>query len=324
MKQRLIFSLAVLLVLSFAFVYADAAPVCWSVNGNCYDRIDAVEPAIARKDASIAAESGINWEDAKTAAESLSFQGVNGHLATITSQEENDFIVNNLGGPDAVSYHWLGGFQPPGSVEPDGGWQWITGEPFVFKNWALGEPNDTGGNEDAIAFHRPSLPSLWNDLPNNARPRGYIVEFPSPSFVNFSDFILKHALIKFNKLSESDRYYIKGSFTLGENSDGIDPLEEVIKLKVGTSNLEIPAGSFFKEGKRKFKFKGKIDDVDVYMRIETLKSNGFRFMTWIKGIDLTDTPNPVPIRLYIGDDMGHTDIWLSGMLKYNGHYEQSR
>ena len=132
---------------------------------------------------------------------------------------------------------------------------------------------------------------------------------------NFSDFSLKHALIKFQKLSDSDSYYIKGSFTLSENSDGIDPLEEVVKLKVGTSNLEIPTGSFFKMGRRKYKFIGKIGDVRVHMSIKTLKSNGFGFMAWIKGIDLTDTPNPIPIGLHIGDDMGQTDIWLSGILK---------
>lgn len=136
----------------------------------------------------------------------------------------------------------------------------------------------------------------------------------NPLASNFSDFNLKHALINFKKLSDSDRYYIKGNFTLGENSDGIDPLEEVVKLKVGTSNLEIPAGSFLKIGKRKYKFIGKIGDVRVHMSIKTLKSNGFGFMAWIRGIDLTDTPNPVPIGLHIGDDMGQSDIWLSGIL----------
>ena len=68
-------------------------------------------------------------------------------------------------------------------------------------------------------------------------------------------------------------------------------------------------------GKRKYKFKGKIVDVHVHMSLKALKYNTFRFVAWIKGIDLTDTPNPVPIGLYIGNDMGQTDIWLSGILK---------
>lgn len=147
---------------------------------------------------------------------------------------------------------------------------------------------------------------------NRALSENEILELYGES--NFSDFSLKHALINFKKLSDSDNYYINGCFTLGETSDGIDPIEEVVKLKVGTSNLEIPAGSFLKIGKRKYKFIGKIDDVRVHMNIKTFKSNGFGFMARIRGIDLTDTPNPVPIGLYIGDDMGQTDIWLSGIL----------
>ena len=141
-----------------------------------------------------------------------------------------------------------------------------------------------------------------------------IMELYLYSESNFSEFILNYALIKFQKLSASDSYSLIGGFTLGEESDGIDPLEEVVKLKVGTSNLEIPAGAFFSMGKKIYKFQGKIGDARVYMSLIKCKSNAFRIGTWIKGIDLTGTPNPVPIGLYIGDDAGQTDIWLSGVL----------
>jgi hypothetical protein len=39
---------------------------------------------------------GISWSDARDAAESRSIGVVQGHLATITSQEESDFIVANF------------------------------------------------------------------------------------------------------------------------------------------------------------------------------------------------------------------------------------
>ena len=94
---------------------------------------------------------GIAWQEAKTAAESRSLGDVAGHLATFTSAEEYDFVVTNLPEafispePEPQNPYLLGGFQTPGgSNEPDGDWQWVTGEPFVYSNWAPGEPNNDG------------------------------------------------------------------------------------------------------------------------------------------------------------------------------------
>lgn len=268
---------------------------------------------------------GLNsWDFAKQDAKLQTFRGLQGHLATMTSPGENDFVETTF--PNiTMGLYGLGARQQDNSPATDVGWEWITGEAFVFTNWNLmppSEPNDSPtvnieDNEENCMSFEGGTPAEWNDISctNPLSLVGYVVEFEPILASIFSDFSLKQALIKFNKLSESDSYDVEGSFTLGENSDGIDPLEEVVKLKVGTSNLEIPAGSFFQVRKRKYKFIGNIGDVRVHMSLKTLKSNTFRFMAWIKGIDLTDTSNPVPIGLYIGDDMGQTDIWLSGILK---------
>jgi len=100
-----------------------AAPVKWSIdyggNGHYYLPIATSYP--------------ISWSDANAVANLLG-----GHLATITSVEENDFVFSliddeiywypsvNIRGP------WIGGYQLPGSSEPDGGWAWVTGELFVY------------------------------------------------------------------------------------------------------------------------------------------------------------------------------------------------
>ena len=43
------------------------------------------------------------WTDAKAAADASVYRGKYGHLATITSESENDFIVNNvIAEPDQV------------------------------------------------------------------------------------------------------------------------------------------------------------------------------------------------------------------------------
>jgi hypothetical protein len=80
-----------------------------------------------------------DWASAKTKCEDN-----NGHLATITSAEENDMVkkaVDRLK-DDA----WIGiryQFDPvnPGTSKDLKWTQWITGETVVYKNWASGQPD---------------------------------------------------------------------------------------------------------------------------------------------------------------------------------------
>lgn len=129
----------------------------------------------------------LSWEGAKALAEE---QG--GYLATITSADEQNWIWSNLGGT-AMLHSWLGGFQPPGSPEPGGNWQWVTGEPWSYTNWAPGEPNDyptTDPNgEDCLMLGKiVGLEPWWNDVDHGlvAWPVdvsvGYIIEWvPEPA-----------------------------------------------------------------------------------------------------------------------------------------------
>ena len=86
-----------------------------------------------------------------------------GHLATIRSAEENEWILNTFD-PASVNF-WIGLRQQEGSPEPSGGWEWVSGEPLMFTNWGSGEPNDNNGNEDFCEFKgiRSSFPGRWND-----------------------------------------------------------------------------------------------------------------------------------------------------------------
>jgi Thrombospondin type 3 repeat/Lectin C-type domain len=81
-----------------------------------------------------------DWPSAKTAAE-----GLGAHLATITSEDERLFIVNNLTSGNA----WLGGFQGPGAAEPADDWELVTGEPFV-DFWNAPEPNNSPNDSDCL------------------------------------------------------------------------------------------------------------------------------------------------------------------------------
>lgn len=139
--------------------------------------------------------AGTQWNEARIAAEGMTFEGAQGHLVTITSAAEQA-VVQGIGGGD----RWIGltdneGF---GGTEagnnPNGGWAWVNGETFSFQNFATGEPNDSGG-EDAAHLRGDGL---WNDNKSNipgsdlgGPALAYIVEFetgimmpnvPNPGF----------------------------------------------------------------------------------------------------------------------------------------------
>ena len=129
----------------------------------------------------------VTWDFANTEAIARG-----GHLATITSSSENDFIVA-LAAADPTLWRidaagngqgpWIGAFQPGGSPEPAGGWAWVTTEPFSYTNWAPAEPNNLNGTEDRLQlFGKGTLTGgYWNDIPNDTPygGLGYVVEYES-------------------------------------------------------------------------------------------------------------------------------------------------
>ena len=72
-----------------------------------------------------------------------------GHLATISSQEENDFLGEDGG--------WIG-FTDEAN---EGEWIWVTGEDVTFTQWAGGEPNNQGDEDCA---QRYAGDGNWNDI----------------------------------------------------------------------------------------------------------------------------------------------------------------
>ena len=130
--------------------------------------------------------AGIDWDEARIQATAMTHQGLAGHLATITSQAESDFIRDNVAPPAASSTPtteiWIGGVQQPGGAEPGGGWAWVTGEAWSFENWWQGEPNDWEGPGSDDALMVWSLRGCeWNDIGRRNRLYYYIVEF-EPGF----------------------------------------------------------------------------------------------------------------------------------------------
>ncbi|MCH8046641.1 MAG: tandem-95 repeat protein [Planctomycetes bacterium] len=113
-----------------------------------------------------------NWNQAFDHAQSQRLFGATGHLVTITSAAENEFLKANVLDPAPTSIMFIG----LNDVEFEGLFRWVTGEPVSFTNWNGGEPNNSGGNEDAVDVAR-SNGWRWNDLGVGSVRSAYVVEF---------------------------------------------------------------------------------------------------------------------------------------------------
>lgn len=97
-------------------------------------------------------ELAMTWNDARDYCEQLG-----GHLATITSEEEQNTVgaLVCLGGKNA---YWLG------ANRLSGAWEWITGEPMAYTHWHVGQPDGSGDYMDMFSAQTPDWDSsFWDD-----------------------------------------------------------------------------------------------------------------------------------------------------------------
>jgi hypothetical protein len=184
MKKLLGLSIMSLFSLGCSQSLADMA--LWMGNGNYYDFVP----------------GALEWHAAEADAEGRVVMGVSGHLATVTSQAENDFLVAAFGNDEPSRFAWIGGNAP----SDDGVWKWMVGPesgiqfsdygaptaPFNYANWGGIEPNHNYYDENYADFNLGQAyaginPGQWGDarpVPWEADPVvGYLVEFETDSSV---------------------------------------------------------------------------------------------------------------------------------------------
>lgn len=138
-----------------------------------------LNPANGHYYEAVSVPGGISWTHARDTAAGRIYLGRKGHLVTITSAAEQQFVVANL--PTAVTgNYWLGGYQDrnaPDYSEPAGGWRWVTGEPWNYTAWAPGEPSNYANLENYLNFY--TADGGWNDAADSGSVGvpGYVVEY---------------------------------------------------------------------------------------------------------------------------------------------------
>ncbi|MBX7134583.1 MAG: putative Ig domain-containing protein [Fimbriimonadaceae bacterium] len=125
----------------------------WSGNGHWYKAV--VVPG------------GITQPTAKAAAEAMG-----GHLATLTSAAENDFVFGLIDSPPYWNHlangvgPWIGARS---ASSPAYSWAWLSGEPWTYTNWMSGQPDNTDQTAVAFATHITGVRmNAWDNVsPDN-------------------------------------------------------------------------------------------------------------------------------------------------------------
>jgi hypothetical protein len=132
----------------------------------------------------------VDTTDRAWSASRIYAESIGGHLATLTTQGEQNFVENLPGVEEqGCAGPAIGLIQSPIGTEPGGGWSWITGEPLVFTSWGFipgipQQPDDSVGGPPKGLCDRGALwcPPWhdWEDVPDtNDYTIGAIIEWSS-------------------------------------------------------------------------------------------------------------------------------------------------
>jgi hypothetical protein len=150
-------------------------------------------------------DTDVTWTAAAAAAQTYTFDGQTGYLASIPDAAVNTFVTDHLNGAENV---WAGGMSVdyPSGYDGNTGiqrvWSWqygpLAGTIFTecsnitltcdhvndtgdYTDWNPGEPNNDGYTGPGTGEHYLEINYLgegaWNDIPNSTTIAGYVVEF---------------------------------------------------------------------------------------------------------------------------------------------------
>jgi hypothetical protein len=164
----------------------------------------------------------------------------------------------------------------------------------------------TGGNPSGSGTFTASCAGALDNAGNAGATASatYTVTDTPPSASAFSAFSVNP--LRINQRLKT--FFLLSTFTLGANSNGINPVAETVTLKIAGLTTTIPAGSFRKGRLGAYAFAGKIDNVWIEALITPLGNNRFGFQAGAYGTNLSVAANPVTVGLVIGNDSGEISV----------------
>jgi hypothetical protein len=142
--------------------HASDDAIIWQENGHGY----------------LVVNQQMTWDEANTYARERG-----GYLATITSREEQRFVMDLLSRDGDKNNYWLGGYRESRN------WHWVTGESFRYTNWLPTQPDNSHGIENKLQIVRilhsdaqqvRGRQGQWNDNSNDNfgwGSYGFIIEW---------------------------------------------------------------------------------------------------------------------------------------------------
>ena len=100
------------------------------------------------------------WAAAEDDCKLYRVGGKIGHLASIRSTGENDFLQTMRESTvSSETQAWVGG----NDIENDGIFVWTDGKAFTYENWLPNQPNNYDGPQNCISIMRKEGILGWND-----------------------------------------------------------------------------------------------------------------------------------------------------------------
>ncbi|MBQ9912639.1 MAG: C-type lectin domain-containing protein [Clostridia bacterium] len=170
----------------------------------------------------------LTWENAKKYCDDLG-----GHLVTISSKEENDFVLSILKKSSKAANFIIG----LAELKKEGEWSWVTGEPLNYTNWARLQPDNGAGSRSQSygsmvngATQYGFKAGQWDDIATASNSEGchFICEWDvgGKKFPDGYDFLLdKYSFTNPSHVVESKFYRtaygtVKGSLLSARYENG--------------------------------------------------------------------------------------------------------